>query len=72
MEAQDLDLPLSKKITNLLGGRIKVKSTVGQGSVFLNLLFKADDNHDLNKARKEHMTCTLKNTKNSIVEDTTN
>jgi hypothetical protein len=65
MEAQDLDLPLSKKITICLRSH---QSTVGEGSAF-NLLFMADDNHDLNKATKENDDFSSKIQSNSIVED---
>tara|TARA_R110000868_G_scaffold118017_1_gene313179 strand:+ start:2195 stop:4360 length:2166 start_codon:yes stop_codon:yes gene_type:complete len=66
-----LGLTIVKKLTHLLGGRIKVKSTVGQGSVFsFNLLFKADDNNELKKeSKRTYDFAPLKNKNVLIVED---
>ncbi|MBX9887405.1 MAG: response regulator [Flavobacteriaceae bacterium] len=66
-----LGLTIVKKLTNLLGGRIKLKSTVGVGSLFsFNLLFKANDNKDIIKENKiAYDFSSLANKKVLIVED---
>lgn len=66
-----LGLTIVKKLTNLLGGRINLKSTVGVGSLFsFSLLFKVHDSKNIVKANKiAYDFSSLTNKKVLIVED---
>lgn len=66
-----LGLTIVKKLTTLLGGQIKLTSTLGKGSVFtLELPFEVDQNTEIKKDIKLSSDLTLlKNKKVLIVED---
>lgn len=66
-----LGLTIVKKLITLLGGQIKLKSTMGKGSVFsFNLLLKVDENKQTMKESKtEYDFKLLANKKVLIVED---
>lgn len=66
-----LGLTIVKKLVRILGGRIRLKSTVGEGSTFsFELNFKADSKPVLIKSRiKNYDSGIFKNKKILLVED---
>lgn len=71
-----LGLTISQKLAELMGGKIRVKSKLNEGSTFtLELTFQVDENQDINPKSDNSINITkenefAENTKILIVEDT--